>query len=122
MMARSVFFFPIYSSSGAPLCQTPAFLQEDADEHANINWTEACTNLELLPKLQEDGAHFATQYKKDVQFVLSRVQHHVHKKDKDGNYVPLHSCQRKAAKGRKKVIQCKADFPKTKIRTTSTVL
>ena len=121
-VAEQQFFDGFSARENAPLVQTPAFLQEDADVVAGLTLAAAYVNVDVLPKLVAEGKKFAAAYRRDAQFVFSRVQHHVHKKDKDGNYLPLHSCQRKAAKGRKKVIQCKADFPKTKIRTTQTVL
>ena len=64
-----------------PLCQTPPYLQAD---NANSQ-DEECL----------EGLHFKKQYLHDAQFVFSRVQHHVHRKTKDGTYEPLRACAKK---------------------------
>ena len=47
----------------------------------------------------------------------------MHRKDKDGNYVPLNVCERKVRKKRKSAHGCcKAGFPKSNLLTTKTVL
>ena len=63
-----------------------------------------------MERVAEDGRRWKRTYLKDVQFIFSRVQHHVHKKTKSG-YVPLKACKPKCAK---KDGTYKADFPKTR--------
>ena len=58
---------------------------------------------------REEGARYKFTYFKDAQYVFSRVQHHVHKKTKQG-YVPLSACRKKKEK-----MKCKADFPKDRL-------
>ena len=84
----------------------------------------AYSKPDLMPRIEEEGESFARQYTRDAQFVFSRVQHHVHKRGKDGAYAPLNACARKGKKGKKAVVSstCKHDFPKTSVRTESTVL
>ena len=68
---------------------------------------------------------FAKLYLRDAQFVFNRVQRHVHRRLKDGTYEPLNSCKPKGKKGRKvkkKILKCKADFPKDNLLTEKTVL
>ena len=75
--------------------------------------------------MEAEGCEWKQQYLRDAQFVFSHVQHHVHKKDKDGNYVPLNACARKQHRRSKKLkvnCKCKAEFPKDNVITTQTVL
>jgi hypothetical protein len=77
-------------------------------------------NNSLAPVLQDDllifreGMTYSAKYSNDVQFVFSRVQHHMHKLDKkSGKRVPLSACRIKG-KGDKQKKSCKARFPKEK--------
>ena len=125
-VAEQQFFDGFSARENAPLVQTPAFLQEDAELVAGLTLAAAYVNVDVLPKLAAEGRKFAAAYRRDAQFVFSRVQHHVHKKDKDGNYVPLHACLPKSSRKRKGIkcvlCKCKADFPKSNVITTQTVL
>ena len=61
-----------------------------------------------------EGLHFKKQYLRDAQLVFSRVQHHVHRKTKEGKYEPLRACANKK-RGKtfiKKDEICKHDFPR----------
>jgi hypothetical protein len=92
------------------LSVTPAYLHEEAcltDPKTISNAVDDATTEEVL----KDGRRFLKSYLQDVQFVFSRVQHHVHKKTKRG-YEPLHACRPKA---KRCGATCKADFPKVKI-------
>ena len=126
-VAEQHFFSGFADRQHAPLSQTPAFLQNDADCKEKSTWTELCSQPELLQEREAEGHHFVQQYLRDAQFVFSRVQHHVHRRDKDGNYVPLHACQRKVRKKRKEAAnpwhcKCKADFPKNNTIQPNTIL
>ena len=122
--AEKEFFEGFRSPEHTPLCKTPAFLQHDADLRNGTTLAAAYRNPGLMQQIEQEGAYFARQYSHDAQFVFSRVQHHVHKRGKDGVYVPLNACARKGKKGKKAVVSstCKHDFPKTNVRTDCTVL
>ena len=60
---------------------------------------------------RREGSEYKARYFDDVQFVSSRVQHHVHKKTKKG-HEPLAACKSKRSKG-----VCKHDMPKTKLQS-----
>ena len=81
-----------------------------------------CTvsSSEKQDALRDDGNIFKKNYFADVQAIFSRVQHHMHKRTKNG-FVPLKSCQRKIGKSKKAGVTCKADFPKTNLCLPSTV-
>ena len=75
--------------------------------------------------LEEDGRRYAKAYLEDAQFVFSRVQHHVHKKDKDGYYIPLNACRRRDSKkklGVKPTHICKHNFPMENGLSANTLL
>ncbi len=59
--------------------------------------------------LLEDANLFREAYEEDVQFIFSRVQHHWHLLNKDGERVPMQYC---SIKGRQKSKCCKRGFPK----------
>ena len=61
----------------------------------------------------EDARLFREAYDADVQFIFSRVQHHWHLLNKDGQRVPMQYC---AQKGRRKQSCCKRGFPKKVIK------
>ena len=63
--------------------------------------------------MQEDALRFCTEYDTDVQFILSRVQHHWHLKNKEGHRVPMKYC---SVKGRRSQKCCKRGFPRKVIR------
>ena len=80
------------------------------------NYTGAVLGSTSLPldELEREGAAYRVAYLRDAQYVSSRVQHHVHKKTKDG-YIPLSNCARKMKKRKGKAqargATCKQDFP-----------
>ena len=80
-----------------------------ADLHKDYQATLWCSNGPVEADAREEGVRFKEKYFNDAQFVFSRVQHHFHKKTKDG-YVPLpRACLSKRSGG-----QCKHEFPMTK--------
>ena len=91
------------------MCATPAYLARDA------TCAVGCSNCEGKSKaptygedvelrvLQEEGLTYRHSYLKDAQFVFSRVQHHVHRKTKNG-YAPLHNCAKKVKKAGKSTV------------------
>ena len=85
------------------MSQAPSFLAHDSSK---TMWTDSsCTESSA----RADAAEYKRKYHADAQFIFSRVQHHVHKKTKDG-YVPLaKDCVSKSSKG-----LCKHGFPKVK--------
>ena len=82
------------------MCVTPAFLAKDAT--CNKAYCSTCKGAAPpeygqdveLRALQEEGAVYRSSYLQDAQYVFSRVQHHVHRKTKNG-YRPLHNCAKK---------------------------
>ena len=62
---------------------------------------------ELLKRVQTEAAEFKKQYKADVQFIFSRVQHHWHPKNKKGKREAPSYCRTKG----KSCLQCKRGFP-----------
>ena len=125
--AEEEFFDGFSAPSNAPLCQTPAFLMEDATTTSTLHdWEKLYGDPLKWHACAEEGRQFATKYLRDAQYVFNRVQRHVHKKQKDGTYVPLNSCMPKKHKKRKVLnkfsCQCKADFPKNNVITDRTVL
>ena len=86
----------------------PSYLVEDAEKADPLQFTTAKT-VEQREKLDQDAKIWKRDYLKDVQYIFSRVQHHVHRKTKTG-YAPLKAC---TPKMQKKNGCCKADFPKT---------
>ena len=65
---------------------------------------------EAYEAAQLEGETFSRNYVEDVQFILSRTNHHHHKMTKHGR-VPLTACR---SKGKKNSKTCKANFPKDK--------
>ena len=63
----------------------------------------------MLEQLAEDGEVFRKEYLRDAQYIFSRVQHHVHRRTKDGDYIPLHNCAKTKKKGKGSV--CKHELP-----------
>ena len=63
----------------------------------------------LYNKARAEGAAFEKSYLEDVQFVVSRTNHHFHKLNRKGERVPLSAC---LPKTKKKVLKCKHDFPR----------
>ena len=59
--------------------------------------------------VEEDARGFKSQYESEVQRVLSRVQHHWHNTDEDGNDVPMKYCRLR--RQMKKSCTCKVGFP-----------
>ena len=116
------------SSSNAPLSQTPAYLDEDAhDKRKELSFSKVLTNQTLVPAWEAEGKSFTAEYLRDAQFVFNRVQHHVHRKQADGTYLPLNTCKRKSRKRKTNLVKknhafCKADFPKSNVLTDTTVV
>ena len=85
------------------LCQLPGFVFEDNSYHL---WNEGVD----LPSAISDAAEYAGNYKKKVQFVMARCNHHVHPLDpKTKERVPLAACKSKKVKDK-----CKHKFPQTR--------
>ncbi|HIE68948.1 MAG TPA: hypothetical protein EYP98_01630, partial [Planctomycetes bacterium] len=104
------------------MCTTPAYLAEDAlGQGHRATLAEAYEQPDLLEQLVEDGGVFRTEYLRDAQYVFSRVQHHVHRRTKDGTYMPLHNCAKKTKKKGKSSV-CKHEFPMTKLCIESPVV
>ena len=85
------------------LCQYPDLVLKD---HSRSLWNEEidCAGAE------EDAVNYSQQYKKEVQFVFSRCQHHIHFRDpKTGARLPQAGCKSKKSKHK-----CKHQFPMTK--------
>ncbi len=64
---------------------------------------------DTIADIMQDAKRFRAAFEADVQFVVSRVQHHWHLLDKDGKRAPMRYC---AMKGRRKATCCKRGFPK----------
>ena len=58
----------------------------------------------LYNKARAEGSTFEKSYLEDVQFVVSRTNHHFHKLNRKGERVPLSAC---LPKTKKKVLKCK---------------
>ena len=86
------------------MCQVPSHLSAAPPATA---WTSQDVTLD---EALAEGQAWKDAYFKDVQFIFSRVQHHVHKKTSTG-YVPLKGCLSKHGKKG----ACKAQFPKEKL-------
>ena len=78
-VAEEHFFSGFAASQHTPLCQTPAYLQDDADRKDKSIWTKLCAEPEQLAEQESEGRNFAQQYMRDCEWVSSRVQHHVHR-------------------------------------------
>ena len=94
---------------------TAAYLMEHAQPQKN------CVSTPLgsadVEKIESDGKKFKFLYMAHAQSVFNRVQHHWHKRTKDG-FVPLRQCQRRITK--KKVV-CKAGFPQRPMESSTVV-
>ena len=118
--AAEEFYARHQASEHTPLSVTPAFLQADADAKGqgslcaeSYDEKTPATDPSSMPSLEAEGKQFVEEYFLDTQFVFSRVQHHVHKKCKDGSYEPLNACAKKQrGKKVKKSEICKHDFPR----------
>ena len=76
--------------------------QAGTDLKEKSTWTNICSNPALVKEAEAEGYMYAQHYKRDAQWIFNRVQHHVHRKDKNGDYVPLHACERKVRTGSKR--------------------
>ena len=76
-------------------------------------WQTKEVNERLMQEINEEAERFEHQFRSDVQFIFSRVQHHWHKLDDKGIRVPLIYC---CLKGKRKQFLCKAGFPKKVLR------
>jgi hypothetical protein len=114
--AEADFFDRHRQPSHTPLCTTPAFLYEDSKATTSSTpWSKlADGDPTVLETFKTEGEEFKKKYYRDTQFVFSRVQHHVHKKTKDGQYEPLNACA-KNVRGKKRKepdAVCKHEFPR----------
>ena len=101
--AEEEFFEGFQASSNASLSQTPAYLDEDAqDQRKELSFSKVLTNQALIPEWEAEGKSFTAEYLRDAQFVFNRVQHHVHHKQPDGTYLPLNAWKRKSNKKAKR--------------------
>ena len=69
------------------LTATPEYLMTDADtQHQNKcrPTVSDATSSEQIAALEADGRKFKGEYFHDLQYIFSRVQHHVHKKTPEG--------------------------------------
>ena len=103
------------------MCTTPSYIAEDALGASRGSLADVECGKATLRTLEDEGVDFRQKYFKDVEYVFSRVQHHVHKKTKKG-FVPLSNCAKKAKKKTSKSASCKADFPATTLCIDSPVL
>ena len=73
-----------------------------------------CPAEVLWHEAKKEGERFVAAYESHVQFICSRVQHHWHILDKNGQRVPTTDCKPKH--GNKKDCICKRGFPKHVIK------
>ena len=100
--AEEEFFQGFQASSNAPLSRTPAYLDEDArDARKELSFAEVLSYQALIPEWEAEGQSFSAAYLRDAQFVFDRVQHHVHRKQPCGTYLPLNTCTRKSTRANK---------------------
>lgn len=108
------------------MSQVPCYLSADA-ESQSANTCRTVSDPESDAIVQEaihaDAEQWLADYKADLQFIFSRVQHHCHKRTKTG-YVPLHACREKVKGKRPKgsVAKCKSGFPLSHLRTEKALL
>ena len=104
------------------MCTTPEYIVDDS-QHRNA--THVSTAKADLTAVEAEGASYRRAYFRDAQYIFSRVQHHVHKKTKDG-YVPLKYCAKKVhgkqARSAKPCATCKQDFPMSRLCIDAPVL
>ena len=99
------------------LSTTPTYLLEEA-AYVDAPTIVDAKGEAAMTELRADGKKFLREYTQDVQYVFSRVQHHVHKPTKQG-FMPLKACR---SKHTKKTNFCKADFPKHHLCTEKPLL
>ena len=78
------------SAEHSRLSTTPQYLVEEARaaaQHGALN-VARCSSETDLRAVEQEGAAFTETYRRDAQYVFSRVQHHVHRCTKRG-YEPL---------------------------------
>ena len=107
------------------MTQIPRYLVEDArvQSREDTHTVSSSAGMAERRALYEDAEMFMQNYKRDLQFIFSRVQHHCHKRTAKG-YVPLKACRMKS-RGKRKVRtqdKCKAGFPLTHLKTDRAVL
>ena len=69
------------------LAATPEYLMTDADTQHQIECRPTVSDArsaDALAALEADGSKFKKEYFHDLQYIFSRVQHHVHKKTPQG--------------------------------------
>ena len=92
------------------LSVSPAFLNENSLGELNVSTATEPAQTEAL---EADAKNFKKAYLCDVQFVFSRVQHHVHKLTKKG-YVLLRACMPKG--GKQKTTRCRNEMERDRRR------
>jgi len=92
------------------LSQLPQYTMASASPSLWNIERETETFEEAYESAQLEGETFSRNYLEDVQFILSRTNHHHHKMTKHGR-VPLTACK---PKGKKNSRTCKAGHPKDK--------
>ena len=70
--------------------------------------------ISSLEKVKEEAAKFQREYEADVQFIFSRVQHHWHKLNDEGERVPMKYCKPKGRSSHSNC--CLRGFPKKVLR------
>ena len=84
------------------LCLLPSFVYRDQNPSA---WQAQCDPFS--PENVTEGQEYIQRYKEEAQYVMSHVQHHVHKTDGvTGAKIPLRACQ-----DRRNRAKCKHGFP-----------
>ena len=81
------------------LSQMPQYICRRA--HAASLWKKGTSDVSFDTRYdaaKKDGVNFSELYSEDVQFVLSRTNHHHHKLNKKGERVPLTACRLKTNK------------------------
>ena len=92
------------------LSQLPEYTKAPASSTLWSSQRETETFEKAYEDAKLEGETFRRNYLEDVQFVLSRTNHHHHKMTKHGR-VPLAACR---SKGKKNCQTCKHGFPKEK--------
>ena len=107
------------------LSHVPRYLAEDALQQSRSGTLTVASSITAAQRvaLQEDADTFLLNYKRDLQFVFSRVQHHVHKRTAQG-FVPLKACRMKSCARRKVRAgeKCKSGFPLTHLKSSRAAL
>ena len=103
------------------MSQNPLYLDEN---RRGVSQRPAASSSTSLPADDPaaqgtDAEAWHKEYLQDVQFIFSRVQHHVHKRSPTKGYVPINACK---CKGKTQKLVCKANFPRPECQCLSTSL